>query len=89
MLADALTFGGTADFNIKARWKEHVNKQKLLGKDIHGTLEYSEEPPFYDHSYLDLLNRRSISLGVGPIFDFVVPPGHDTGEVFLLSVIHI
>jgi hypothetical protein len=83
VLADALTLGGTADYNIKARWKEQVNKQKLLGLDIHGTVEYSEEPPFYDHSYLDLLNRRAISLGVDPIFDFVVPPGEDNGEVFL------
>jgi hypothetical protein len=33
-LADALTFGGTCDHNVKARWKEKVNEQKLLGVDI-------------------------------------------------------
>jgi hypothetical protein len=83
-LADALTLGGTADHNIKARWREDVNKNKLLGKDIHGTVEYSEEPAFWDHSYLDLLNRRAISLGLDPIFEFVVvPPREGNGEVFL------
>ena len=83
MLADALTLGGTANHNVKARWKEQVNKQKLLGQDIHGTQEYAEEPEFYDHSYLDLLNRRGISLGWGKMFDFVVTPREDNGEVFL------
>jgi hypothetical protein len=83
-LADALTLGGTADHNIKARWREHVNKQKLLGKDIHGTVEYLEEPEFYDHSYLDLLNHCTMSLGIDPIFEFVVvPPRESNGEVFL------
>jgi hypothetical protein len=36
--ADALTLGGTVDHNIKARWREHVSKQKLSGKDLHGTV---------------------------------------------------
>jgi hypothetical protein len=83
VLADALTLGGTANHNVKARWKDQVNKQKLLGQDIHGTQEYAEEPEFYDHSYLDLLNRRGISLGWGKMFDFVVTPREDNGEVFL------
>jgi hypothetical protein len=83
VLADALTLGGTANHNVEARWKEQVNKQKLLGKEIHGTLEYSEEPEFYDHSYLDLLNLHGISLGWGQMFEFIVPPRKDNGEVFL------
>jgi hypothetical protein len=82
-LADALTMGGTADYNVKARWKENVNKQKLLGTDVAGTVEYLDEPRFYDHSYLHLLNNRAISLGLDPIFDFVVPPREENGEVFL------
>jgi hypothetical protein len=82
-LADALTLGGTADHNVKARWKEKVNKEKLLGKDIHGTVEYQDEPEFYDHSYLHLLNCRARSRGLDPIFEYVVPPGEDNGEVFL------
>jgi hypothetical protein len=82
-LADALTLGGTADHNIKARWREFVNKQKLLGQDVDGTVEYSEQPPFWDHSYLHLLNCRATSLGLPAIFDFVVEPGEDNGEVFL------
>ncbi len=83
VLDDALNLGGTAKHNVKARWKDQVNKQKLLGQDIHGTQEDAEEPEFYDHSYLDLLNRRGISLGWGKMFDFVVTPREDNGEVFL------
>jgi hypothetical protein len=83
VLADALTLGGTANHNVKARWKEQVNKKQLLGQEIHGTLDYSGEPEFYDHSYLDLLNRRGVSLGWGEMFDFIVLPREDNGEVFL------
>lgn len=82
-LADALTFAGTGDHNIKARWREHVNKAKLEGREIPGTVELEGEPPFWDHSYLYLLNRRAESLGLQPIFDFVTPPSDDNGEVFL------
>jgi hypothetical protein len=82
-LADALTLGGTADYNVKARWREHVNQKKLLGQEIPGSVEYLDEPRFYDHSRLEALNRRAIGLGLRPIFDFIVTPGKDTGEVFL------
>ena len=82
-LADALTLGGTADYNVKARWREHVNKKKLLGQEIPGSVEYLDEPRFFDHSRLEGLNRRAIGLGLRPIFDFIVTPGKDTGEVFL------
>jgi hypothetical protein len=75
--------GGTINHNVKARWKEQINKQKLLGKDIHGTQEYMDQPEFYDHSYLDLLNRHRISLGWGQMFDFIVKPRDDNGEIFL------
>jgi hypothetical protein len=82
-LADALTLGGTADHNVRARWQEHVNKSKLLGQEIPGSLEYLDEPRFFDHSRLEALNRRAISLGLDPTFDFVVTPREDDGEVFL------
>ena len=82
-LADALTLGGTADYNAKARWKEQVNKLKLLGADIDGNLEYLDEPRYWDHSYLHLLNCQAISVGLDPIFDFVVTPSEDNDEVFV------
>jgi hypothetical protein len=82
-LADALTLAGTGDHNIKARWRGHVNKAKLEGKEIPGTVELEGEPPFWDHSYLHLLNCRAESLGLQPIFDFVTLPSDDNGEVFL------
>jgi hypothetical protein len=83
VLADALTLGGTGNHNVKARWKEEINKQKLLGEDMHGTQEYMDQPEFYDHSYLDLLNRRGICLGWGKMFDFIVKPSDDNDEIFV------
>jgi hypothetical protein len=82
-LADALTLGGTADHNVKARWREQVNENKLLGKEINGTVEYSEEPEFFDHSYLHHLNHLAICRGLDPVFEHVVPPGEDHGIAFL------
>lgn len=82
-LADALTLAGTGDHNNKARWKEYVNNKKLSGVEIPGTVEYEDEPPFWDHSYLDLLNRKAESLGMDHLFRFVTPPSQDNGEVFL------
>jgi hypothetical protein len=58
-----------ADHNVRARWREHVNKSKLLGQEIPGSLEYLDEPRFFDHSRLEALNRRAISLGIDPTFD--------------------
>jgi hypothetical protein len=54
-----------------------------LGQEIPGSLEYLDEPRFFDHSRLEALNRRAISLGLDPTFDFVVTPREDDGEVFL------
>jgi hypothetical protein len=82
-LADALTFAGTGDHNIKARWREHVNKAKLECKEIPGTVKLEGKSPFWGHSYLHLLNRCAKSLGLQPCFDFVTPPSDDNGEVFL------
>jgi hypothetical protein len=82
-LADALTLAGTGDHNCKARWKEVVNNRKINEEEIAGTVEYEDEPPFWDHSYLDLLNHQAELLGMHPIFQFVTPPSDDNGEVFL------
>ena len=83
-LADSLTVGGTADHNVKARWREKVNEQKLLGNEINGTVEYADEPEFFDHAYLHHLNNVAISPGLDPVFDYVVlPSGENNGEVFV------
>jgi hypothetical protein len=72
-----------ADHNVRARWREHVNKSKSLGQEIPGSVEHSEEPRLFDHSWLKALNRRAIGLGLDQMFDFVVTPGDDNSEVFL------
>lgn len=82
-LADALTLGGIADHNVKCRWKQHVNEKKLKGENISCTVEYEDQPPFHDHSYLALLNKSAESQGLQPRFDFVTALGNDNGEVFL------
>jgi hypothetical protein len=82
-LADAITLAGTGNHNCKARLKEHVNNQKTNEEDIASTVEYEDEPLFWDHSYLDLLNHQAQLLGMNQIFQFVTPPCEDNGEVFL------
>ena len=46
-LADALTYTGTGDHNVKARWKARINKQKLEGKEINSTVEFEDKPQFW------------------------------------------
>ena len=83
-LADALTLGWTADQNVKARWREQIKEQKLLGEDINRTVKYSEELELYDHScYLHLLNCLAIGHELAPIFSCVVPSGEDSNGVSL------
>jgi hypothetical protein len=41
----------------------NVNKSKLLGQEIPGSLEHLDEPRFFDHSRLEELNHRAIGLG--------------------------
>jgi hypothetical protein len=82
-LADALTMGGTADHNVKARWKEEQRKRLENNDEILGTQEYKDEPWFWDHSYLHCLNRTAQRLGFEPPFQSVTTPSRNNGEVFL------
>jgi hypothetical protein len=51
---------------------------------VSSTVEFEDEPPFFDHSYLSFLNTKAAVKGMTPLFDFVVEPATtNNGEKFL------
>ena len=82
-LADVLTLGGTADYNIRCRFRLKINKQRLEGDADAGSGPFGDLPCFFDHSLLSWLNAKASSLGLPPIFRNVNQPVDDNGEVFL------
>ena len=82
-LADPLTLGGTAEFNVKQRWKSWLNKKKLEQQDPGIPGHFEEEPRFWDHSLLNHLNVTAECGGLSRVFDDVFEIGEDNGEVFL------
>ena len=57
MLADTLTLGGTAEYNVKRRYRAAINKARLEGEDLNIPVGYQDAPWFFDHSFLEVLNN--------------------------------
>jgi hypothetical protein len=53
-LADTLTLGGTAEYNVKQRWKATMRSDDAVGNKIPSS--FVDLPQFYDHSLLLYLN---------------------------------
>jgi len=83
ILADIIAMGGVAEWNVVCRWKEHVNRAKLEGQKLAIDAQWEDEPLFWDHSLLSLVNGMADRQGLARPFDFVTPIGDDNGEVFL------
>jgi hypothetical protein len=58
-LADILTLGGMAAHNVQRRWICKLNELKWKGQQVNIPIEYQDQPPFWDHSYLIYLNERA------------------------------
>jgi hypothetical protein len=56
---DILTLGGMAAHNVRRHWIGKINELKLKGKEVSIPVEYQDQPPFWDHSYLGYLNERA------------------------------
>jgi hypothetical protein len=82
-LADAITLRGTAEHNVRCRWKMFVNNKKLQGQKLDIPCHFEDTPRYMDHSMLDLLNRRAVELKLTPVFDNVTPIHNHNGEKFL------
>ena len=82
-LADALCLRGATEYNVVCRYKAHINKAKLEGRDLPHPRYLDNQPPFFDHSMLSYLNAIAGLQGLAPIFAFVTPPTANNGEVFL------
>jgi hypothetical protein len=82
-LADVLTLSGTSDHNIRCRWKEHQNARRLDGELQDEFVHFEEEPPFWDHSLLGVINQLAQAQGYPRVFNFCVEIESDNGEKFL------
>ena len=87
-LADALTLGGTCEYNIKQRYKSETDDRLRKGEVIGVSGNSSEIPLHYDHSYLHYLNELASSKSLPPIFENVRVPVKNNGEVFLSKYFH-
>jgi hypothetical protein len=82
-LADTLNFEGTAEWNIKCRWKQLMNQENLEGITRLIPVHFEDQPRFWDHSLLQTLNIQAASKGMKPLFNFVTKCKPDNGEEFL------
>jgi hypothetical protein len=82
-LADILNLEGTGEWNVKCRWKAATNDRKLAGEKIVVPVHYEDQPKYWDHSLLLLLNHRAKQKGIDPIFENVTEIKPDNGEKFV------
>jgi hypothetical protein len=81
--ADILTLGGMAAHNVQRRWICKMNDIKLKGQEVTIPVEYQDQPPFWDHSYLQYLNKRGEDRNLLPLFPNTTPIDDDNGIKFL------
>jgi hypothetical protein len=82
-LADTLNLEGTAEWNVKCRWKKMINDEKLEGITRKIPVHFEDQPQFWDHSLLQYLNAQAVSKGMKPPFDGVTKCKADNGEEFM------
>jgi hypothetical protein len=80
---DILTLGGMAAHNVRRRWICKLNDLKLKGKEVSVPVEYQDQPPFWDHSYLYYLNECAKDHNLPPVFPNTTPVNEDNGIIFL------
>jgi hypothetical protein len=81
--ADILTLGGMAAHNVQRRWICKMNELKLKGQEVNIPVEYQDQPPFWDHSYLHYLNERAKDRNLLALFPKTTPVNDDNGIKFL------
>jgi hypothetical protein len=70
---DILTLGGMAAHNVQRCWICKLNDLKLKGKEVSILVEYQDQPPFWDHSYLHYLNECAMDHNLPPLFPNTTP----------------
>jgi hypothetical protein len=80
---DILTLGGMAAHNVQRCWICKINELKLKGKEVSIPVEYQDQPPFWDHSYLHYLNECAKDHNLTPLFPNTTPVNEDNGINFL------
>jgi hypothetical protein len=60
-----------------------MNDLKLKGQEVSIPVEYQDQPPFWDHSYLHYLNESTKDRNLLPLFPKTTPINDDNGIKFL------
>jgi hypothetical protein len=60
-----------------------MNEQKLKGQEVSIPVEYQDQPPFWNHSYLQYLNERAKDRNILPLFPKTTSIDEDNGVKFL------
>lgn len=82
-LADALTLGGTCEYNVKQRYKSEMEAHQREGIENSVSSVFFSVPVHLDHSYLHFLNGLAKSKTIPPPFANIRVPTKNNGEVFL------
>jgi hypothetical protein len=72
-----------AAHNVERRWICKLNDLKLKGKEVSIPVEYQDQPPFWDHSYLHYLNEGSKDHNPPLLFPNTTPVNENNGIIFL------
>jgi hypothetical protein len=81
---DILTLGGMAAHNVQRCWICKLNDLKLRGKEVSIPVQYQDQPPFWDPSYLHYLNKCAKDHNLPPLFPNTTPVNEDN-EIKSLS----
>ena len=82
-LADALTLGGTCEYNVKQRYKNEMEAHHRVHPENNINSVFGYLPLHFDHSFLHFLNGLAELKSVPPPFANIRAPTKNNGEVFL------
>jgi hypothetical protein len=72
-----------AAHNVQRCWICKLNDLKLKGKEVSILVEYQDQPPLWDHSYLYSLNECAKDHNLLPLFPNTTSVNEDNGIKFL------
>jgi hypothetical protein len=72
-----------AAHNDRRCWIYKLNNLKLKGKEVSILVKYQDQPPFWDHSYLQYLNECAKDHNLPPLFPNTTTIKEDNGIKFL------
>jgi hypothetical protein len=85
--ADILALGGMVAHNVQRHWICKMNELKLNGEELSNLVEYKDQQPFWNHSYLQYLNESTKDHNLLPLFPNTTPSNEDNQLEFFVSIL--